>query len=161
MAWWRMVDVPMMLIEMLWCRCRGLRRRPMRPWWMLMLVLGRASWFVVRCVIPCKAWKPPTSAFHASIMQDLQSQEDILQARIQAMEYELSMRRARTERLRAMINVVQTFQASSSHRHLELDEPSIILISPNMISRSNSVCSLDGYEEDESSPPPCKKQRRR
>ena len=117
-------------------------------------------------------------------MQDLQSQEDILQARIQAMEYELSMRRARTERLRAMINAVQTFQASSSHRHpyyhqkeiatrregsipppmiptLELDEPSIILISPNMISRSNSVCSLDGYEEDESSPPPCKKQRRR
>lgn len=50
-------------------------------------------------------------------MQDLQSQEDILQARIQAMEYELSMRRARTERLRAMINVVQTFQVSSSHRH--------------------------------------------
>lgn len=50
-------------------------------------------------------------------MQDLQSQEDILQARIQAMEYELSMRRARTERLRAMINVVQTFQASSSHLH--------------------------------------------
>jgi len=130
--------------------------------------------------------EPQTSSEHN--IQELQTQEEEqLQARIQAMEYELSIRRARTERLRAVINVVQTFHNTASpfsYRHpyhhqkeisrrggslpppmiptLELDEPPIILISP-CISRSNSVCSsLDGYDDDEEEPsPPCKKQRRR
>jgi len=129
--------------------------------------------------------EPQTSSEHN--IQELQTQEEQLQARIQAMEYELSIRRARTDRLRAMINVVQSFHntaSSFSPRHpyhhqkeirreggsippppmiptLELDEPSIILISP-CISRSNSVCSsLDGYDDEEEEPsPPCKKQRR-
>jgi len=121
--------------------------------------------------------EPQTSSEHN--IQELQTQEEQLQARIQAMEYELSIRRARTERLRAVINVVQTFHntasSSSSPRHpyhhqkeirrggssipppmiptLELDEPSIILISP-CISRSNSVCSLDDYDEEEEEPSP-------
>ena len=130
--------------------------------------------------------EPQTSSEHN--IQELQTQEEqLLQARIQALEHELSIRRARTERLRAVINVVQSFHntaSSSSPRHpyhhqkeirrggsnilpppmiptLELDEPTIILISP-CISRSNSVCStLDGYEEEEDeASPPCKKQRR-
>ena len=131
--------------------------------------------------------EPQTSSEHN--IQELQTQEEQLQARIQAMEHELSIRRERTERLRAVINVVQTFHStasSPSYRHpyhhqkeikrggnippppmipaLELDEPDIILISP-CISRSNSVCSLsllDDYnEDDEEEPsPPCKKQRR-